>query len=198
MDTSTNISLHAFCRDHDLAKSSVYDRCKMLGINTSQGLSPDDCDRLRREFNWQPATAPEQPATQVQATVDVGNHYMVLSAPQLPQAYSLEGLRSSEAVGFDDPLAIAAQFLKDADGLQMAMQADIQARQQRLVQTQQAKEAIAAKAQALQLEARLYRLQSESLDTTLTSETQALTEQLQQLNRMGKPAEQPSGGQSPA
>lgn len=195
MNTATRISLHGFCRNHDLAKSSVYDRCKEIGIATSDGLSPDDCDRLRREFNIQPATTPEKPATSVQATVETGNHYIVLSAPQLPQTYSLEGLRQSDAIGFEDPLAIAAKFLQDADAVQLAMQQDIALRQQRLVQTQQAKEAIANKTQQLQLEARLYRMQAGNLDTALTNETQALTEQMQQLNRMGKPVD---GGSVPS
>ncbi len=190
---NNRISLHGFCRNHDLAKSSVYDRCKEIGIATSDGLSPADCDRLRLEFNVQP-TAPEPAATPVQVTVQAGNHYMVLSTPQLPQTYSLEGLRSSEAVGFDDPLAIAARFPQDADTLKSAMQQDIVQRQQRLAQTQQAKDAIAAKTQKLQLEARLYQMQSQGLDTALTSETQQLSEQLQQLNRMGKPTEPADGG----
>jgi len=189
MNNSTHISLHSFCRDHDLAKSSVYDRCKALAINTSEGLSPADCDRLRIEFNVHPiATATEQVATPVQTTVETGNHYMVLSTPQLPQTYSLGGLRSSEAVGFEDPLALAARFLQDADAVQLAMQSDIVLRQQRLAATQQAKNAIAAKTQQLQLEARLYQMESQGLDTALTNETQQLSEHLQQLNSMGKPA----------
>jgi len=76
------------------------------------------------------------------------------------------------------------------------MQQDIVQRQQRLAQTQQAKDAIAAKTQELQLEARLYQMQSQGLDTALTSETQQLSEQLQQLNRMGKPTEPAHGGSS--
>jgi len=189
MNNSTHISLHSFCRDHDLAKSSVYDRCKALAINTSEGLSASDCDRLRIEFNIHPiATATEQAATPVQTTVETGNHYMVLSPPQLPQTYSLGGLRSSEAVGFEDPLAIAARFLQDADAVQLAMQSDIVLRQQRLAATQQAKNAIAAKTQQLQLEARIYQMESQGLDTALTNETQQLSEHLQQLNSMGKPA----------
>jgi len=40
---NNRISLHGFCRNHDLAKSSVYDRCKEIGIATSDGLSPADC-----------------------------------------------------------------------------------------------------------------------------------------------------------
>jgi len=189
VNNSTHISLHSFCRDHDLAKSSVYDRCKVLAINTSEGLSPADCDRLRIEFNVHTmATSPEQAATPVQTTVETGNHYMVLSTPQLPQTYSLGGLRISEAVGFEDPLALAAKFLQDAGMVQVAMQQDIIQRQQRLAATQQAKQQIAAQAQTLQIEAAMYKVQSQGLDTELTNETNLLTEQLRQLNSMGKPA----------
>lgn len=197
MENSTRISLHGFCRDHDLPKSSVYERCKALQILTSDGLSPDDCTRLRHEFNLN-SPAPEPAATPVQATVETGNHYLVLSTPQLPQTYSLEGLRQFDAIGFEDPLALAAKFLQDADLVQVAMQQDIALRQQRLTQTQQAKDAIAAKTQQLQLEARLYSLQAGHLDTALTNETQALTESLQQLNRMGKPTHPVEGGSLPA
>lgn len=188
MSNQTRISLTGFCRTYDLAKSSVFDRCQKIGIATSNGLTPAECDRLRHEFNVKPPT-PEPAATPVQSTVETGNHYMVLSTPQLPQAYSLEGLRTSEAVGFEDPLALAVRFLQDADMVQVAMQQDIVQRQQRLAQTQQAKASIDAKTQQLQLEARLYQMQAGNLDTALTTETQALTESLQQLNRMGKPAE---------
>jgi len=188
MSNQTRISLTGFCRTYDLAKSSVFDRCQEIGIATSNGLTPAECDRLRHEFNVK-TPKPELAATPVQSTVETGNHYMMLSTPQLPQAYSLEGLRTSEAVGFEDPLALAVRFLQDADMVQVAMQQDIVQRQQRLAQTQQAKASIDAKTQQLQLEARLYQMQAGNLDTALTTETQALTESLQQLNRMGKPAE---------
>lgn len=57
-----NTSLTKFCRDHDLPKSSVYRRAQELNIDTSDGLAPDDCDRLLHEFNIitaEPKTAPE-------------------------------------------------------------------------------------------------------------------------------------------
>lgn len=178
-----NISLSQFCRDNDLPKTSVYRKCQDLGIETANGFTSEVCDLLLREFDI-------APKSEKVIDVEAGNHSTALALPELPKAYTLEVLRDSEAVGFEDPLAVAAQFLQVADGLTEAMQADIQQRQQRLQQTKSAKDAIAAKAQQLQLESRLYQLQTQQLDQTLTTETQDLQAALQQLQSLGKP---PSG-----
>jgi hypothetical protein len=113
---------------------------------------------------------------------------MVLATPQLPTTFSLESLRSTEVVAIADPLAVAAEFLQLADQLTDAMQADIQARQHRVQQTKAAKDAITQKTQALQLETRLYQLQTAHLDTALNQETEELTTKISHLQAMGKPA----------
>jgi hypothetical protein len=48
------ISLSSFCKEYDLAKSTVYKRAQALRINVSEGLSLEDCDRLLVEFNKVP------------------------------------------------------------------------------------------------------------------------------------------------
>ena len=120
-------------------------------------------------------------------TVEVGNHQIVLSQPELPQTYSLESLRQSEVIAFDDPLAIAAQFLQTADALTEEMQRDIRVREQKLQQTQQAKAAITEKATEFKLEARLYRERTEMLATAQSQETQGLQQSLHTLQTLGKP-----------
>ena len=184
-----NTSLTKFCKDHDLPKSSVYRRCQELGFDTSDGLAPADCDRLLHEFDVvleQPEAAPV--AVEKQAvTVEIGNHAIVLSQPELPQTYSLESLRQSEVIAFDDPLAIAAQFLETADVLTAEMQRDIRVREQKLQQTQQAKAAIAEKATEFKLEARLYRERTAMLATAQSQETQSLQQSLTTLQNLGKP-----------
>lgn len=134
-------------------------------------------------------TAPETPpqAEPTAVTVEVGNHQLVLSAPDLPQTYSLETLRTDEALQFDDPLAIAAQFLVIADQVQAAMETDISQREQKLAATRQAKDTIAAKAQELKLEQRLYKQQTHLIDTAQTHETQSLQTALSTLQNLGKP-----------
>lgn len=178
-----NISLTKFCKDHDLPKSSVYRRCQELNISTADGLAAGDADRLLHEFDRIPSVEETTVAT---ATVEIGNHQIVLAAPQLPQTYSLKSLRSSEAISMDDPMAVARQFLDVANHLTTAMKGDIAQREQRLDETRKAKDAIDAKAAELRLESRLYQLQTSVLDKSVTAETTALQEALAQLQTLGK------------
>lgn len=57
----TTISLHAFCKEFGLPKSSVFRRCKELGINTSDGLDKEACSRLLQEFGKAPVTPVDLP-----------------------------------------------------------------------------------------------------------------------------------------
>lgn len=129
--------------------------------------------------------------------VESGNHQVNLGAPGLPQVFTLEPLRQSEVVQFEDPLAIAHQFMQAADLVIAGMSQDVQARQQRLNETVEAKDAIAAKKQQLELEARLYQLQTGQIDAQTSRETQRLSDALQALQCLGKPPAAPSdSGQS--
>ena len=181
-------SLTKFCRDHDLPKSTVYRRAQELKLDTSDGLTPDACKQLLHEFDvvLEPLAATVEAEKQA-VTVEIGNHQIVLSQPEMPQTYSLESLRQSEVVAFDDPLAIAAQFLQTADVLTAEMQRDIRVREQKLQQTQQAKAAIAEKATEFKLEARLYRERTAMLSTAQSQETQSLQQSLTTLQNLGKP-----------
>ncbi len=179
-----NISLTQFCKGHDLFKTSVYRRCQQLGIPTSDGLTPESVSRLLDEFDR--AIEPVSPTTTT-TVVETGNHQIVVANPVLPQSYSLESLRSGEAIELEDPLAIAQQFLAVATSLTTAMQADIEVREQRLQQTQLAKAAIVAKATELHLESRLYQVQASALDRNVSAETLALQEAMSELKSLGKP-----------
>jgi hypothetical protein len=130
--------------------------------------------------------AAQQAAAQV--TVETGNHCSQLAAPQVAGAFSLEQFRADDvtALTFEDPGAVADQFLAVADQLLAGMDADVKARQQRLDATKAAQAKVASKAQELSLEARLYRLQAGQLDTAQTAETQALQDAVAALQSMGK------------
>ena len=183
------ISLTKLCKDYDLPKSTVYRRAQELKLDTSEGLTPAACAQLLHEFDVvpePPAAEPVEP-DKLAVTVEVGNHQIVLSQPTMPQTYSLESLRQSEVIAFDDPLAIAAQFLQTADVLTAEMQRDIRVREHNLQQTQQAKAAIAEKATEFKLEARLYRERTEMLATAQSQETQSLQQSLTTLQNLGKP-----------
>ena len=178
-----NTSLSKFCKESGLPKSSVYQRCKELNFDVTNGLTPSMLSQLEHEFGVNVA-----PTTAAAPGVAVGNHQIVLAPPQLPAQYSLEVLRTGEAVSFEDPLAVAASFLETADLLEGAMTADIANRQLRLEATQKAKDAIAQKRQKLELEARLYQLQTKTLDGALSAETAALQAELGKLQQFTAPS----------
>ncbi|MBI4739879.1 hypothetical protein HY772_10205 [Candidatus Woesearchaeota archaeon] len=188
MESENRLSLHAFCRDNGLAKSTVYERCKLLGISTSEGLSVDDCNRLCREFKFKPVQVQAIPeaVSSTRPHVESGNHQIVLSAPSLPATLTLENLRSGSVTSIADPLNVAASFLQNADALIAAMNGDLQRRQQELQQTATAKDAIAQKAQELKLESRLYQQNANAIDQAQTQATTQLTTALEALQAFTK------------
>lgn len=52
-------SLHSFCKENNLAKSTVHRKAQELKIDTSKGLSVEDCDRLLDVFGITPVFEPE-------------------------------------------------------------------------------------------------------------------------------------------
>jgi len=57
--TTLKTSLHGFCKMYQLPKTSVSRRAKEIGINTSNGLTQEDCDRLMEEFDVKVTSQPE-------------------------------------------------------------------------------------------------------------------------------------------
>jgi len=185
--TTDTVSLHSFCKDNDLSKTSVRRWLIEQGHSTSDGLSPDAIASATAQFC--PAPAPTEPAAPAPMTIHTGNHCTSIDLPNYQGlTVDLGQFRDSSALVIDDPLAVAEQFLKTADLIQGALGADIAAREQRLQRTKQAQQAVATKAQQLALEQRLYRLQTAQLDSATTDETTALADALAALQSLGKPA----------
>lgn len=135
---------------------------------------------------------PVEPEAQpVAVTVETGNHCQALTKPSMEGTqFSLERFRADdvEALIFDNPDAVADDFLAIADQLVGAMDADVKAREERLKRSRDAQKKVADKARELQLEQRLYRDRARDLDTAQTDETKALQDALQALQSLGKPA----------
>lgn len=184
-------SLTKFCKVWGLAKTSVHNRCKELGIDTSNGLSADAVAQLVQEFDLKamPQTAPEATTRAGAITVTVGNHQVICPAPSLEGEYSLESLRTQEVAIFDDPLAIAEAFVATAQSLTDEMRRDVRLREQQLRDTQTAKQKIEAQAQKFRLEARLYQERTELLAIAQNRETEALQEGIAHLKSLGKPSD---------
>jgi hypothetical protein len=185
--TTDTVSLHSFCKDNDLSKTSVRRWLIEQGHSTSDGLSPDAIASATAQFC--PAPAPAEPTAPAGMTIHTGNHCTALNVPGFAgMTVDLGQFRSSESLVIADPMAAAAKFLQTADLIQGALAGDIAAREQRLQQTKQAQQAVATKAQQLALEQRLYRLQTGQLDQAQTDETTALADALAALQSLGKPA----------
>lgn len=180
-----NLSLTQWCKDNDLSKTKVWKRCKEMLIDVSGGLSFEVVKILEKEFNIVEPQAPS-PAPTV-PHVDVGSGKMTIATPQLPAQFDLGGLRSGQVQAFENPLDVAQQFVAAAQGITAAMQQDIDQRRMQLEQTKAAKDAVAAQAEKLTLEARLYQLQTDQLDRDTTEETQKLQQRLAELQALGKP-----------
>lgn len=145
----------------------------------------DEEKNLIASFGSDRARKPQPQTPQI--TIESGSSQLTLATPELPESYSLETLRQSQPVLFDDPLAVAEQFLEIASQIQQAMDADIETREVKLNQTRRAKQTIAEKASELKLEQRLYRERTRQIDSSQTEETQALSSALQLLQTLGKP-----------
>lgn len=134
--------------------------------------------------------APNRQAQTVAVTVETGNHSQALDTPEMTgSTFSLERLRNDDitALTFENPDAIADEFLAVADVLIQGMNADIKTREQRLQQTRAAKGKVAAKAQELKVEQRLYQYRTRDLDTAQTSETRVLQDSIVALQNLAKP-----------
>jgi len=130
------------------------------------------------------------PAKSVEVTVETGNHCQALTQPEMGGTeFSLERFRRDDvqALIFEDPEAVANQFLTVADQLVAGMEADIAIRERRLKATRTAQNKVATKAQELKLEQRLYRDRAKDLDTAQTDETSALQDAVTALQNLGKP-----------
>ncbi|MBE9112227.1 hypothetical protein IQ273_22745 [Nodosilinea sp. LEGE 07298] len=182
------VSLHSFCKENgNLPKTSVRRWLNDNGYSTSNGLSPAAVEAATAQFCRPVATS--KPIVGG-LTIHTGNHCTSIDLPNYQgMTIDLAQFRDSEALVIDDPLAVAEQFLQTADLIQGALADDIAAREQRLQATKQAQSKIAAKAQELALEQRLYRLQTSQLDAAQTDETKSLADALGTLKALGKSTE---------
>lgn len=109
-----SVSLHSFCKEHNLPKSSVYRRAQELNIPTSDGLSEQDCDRLLQEFGVTPvieATPIDHASTS--AIIPVVHTVEVVSADSALVARKIQ----PQVVGYDtsDLKAAAALNVESLD-----------------------------------------------------------------------------------
>jgi hypothetical protein len=187
----TNTSLHKFCKDNGIPKTSVYDRCKLLDIPTRDGLSTEDQMVLLREFDIEPTEPAATPAPAAAAmTVDVGNHRGQLALPQPPSGIDLGVYRGENAALTSFAPEDIDRFLDACDGFVNAVNADYQHQQAVTLQKESAAVRVRAKVEQVKQNQMLYQVRSE----TLAIHNRALDIELQEgLSTLGKPATDTAG-----
>lgn len=104
-------SLHSFAKSLGVAKTTLHRRAKDLGIDTSSGLTVEDCDRLRAEFapKNQAAIVPSNAAIMPSTETRLGN---VVDAYQLPELNVLPTYKHISTDEFvDEQLGKLDQFV---------------------------------------------------------------------------------------
>jgi len=140
------ISLGEFERLYGKNKGSVQRQAQTMGFETSQGLSAEAVDRLQAYYE----VGPYAPVQQSQQSEETGLDLVVvkggltgLETPEItPYTLSAPG---ALAESFEDPMAIALQFLEFGDQLITKLDEHTQALEKRAEDTRTAAQLVADK-----------------------------------------------------
>ncbi|HEY9876866.1 MAG TPA: hypothetical protein V6D29_00360 [Leptolyngbyaceae cyanobacterium] len=182
-----NVSLSSFCKQHDIPKSSAYDRAKSLGIDTSNGLDYSAQTLLLKEFGKEAAP---------QTTVEQGNHRNALTLTVGSEAASLEQFRTDRV---RQALANPREFMSGLTGfldqLEEGMEQAEAQQEQELLQVRQLKRQSQKRIEQFRRRADEYRLKTDILANIQNAELDDLTALTQEVNALGKPSAPSGDGQ---
>ncbi len=180
-------SLHSFCTQHDIPKTTVKRWLNDNGFDTSQGMTSEAVAAAKAYFrieDTQPEPTEPTDATAITPTViEVGNHRGALALPNAPAAINLADYRGDVALTSFEPEDVD-RFLASCDGFLEAVEADYH--QQVTITQRKAQQAAAVKAKVDSVkEASLtYKLRSE----TLSLHNSVIDAQMQRdMATLGKP-----------
>ncbi|MBD0270170.1 MAG: hypothetical protein ICV77_17975 [Cyanobacteria bacterium Co-bin8] len=176
-----NVSLSSFSKQHNLPKSSVYDRAKALGLNTSHGLNPEAQTRLLREFGK---------AAKPQVTVEEGNHRSAMSLQVGCDRSSLEQFRTDR---IRQALANPREFMAGLTGFLNQLEEGMdqaEAHQDQELQTiRQLNRQSLRRIESFRRRADEYRIRTDILASIQNSELDELQDLAQEVNALGKSAD---------
>jgi hypothetical protein len=186
-------SLHSFCTQYEIPKTTVKRWLNDNGYDTSQGMNPEAVAAAKAHFRIADPQPEPTDATAITPTViEVGNHRGQLALPNAPAAINLADYRGDVALTSFEPEDVD-RFLSSCDGFLEAVEADYH--QQQAITQRKAQQAAAVKAKVEQVkEASLvYKLRSESL----ALHNAAIDAQVQRdMSVLGKP-QQPAASPQP-
>lgn len=180
-----NVSLSSFCKQHDIPKSSAYDRARSLGINTSNGLNYEAQTLLLQEFGKRAA-----PKVKVQQ----GSHQHALTLHIGQAATSLEQFRTDRTrLALTNPREFMTGLTGFLDQIEQGMdQAETQ-QEQELLQVRQLKRQSQKRIEQFRRRADEYRIKTDVLAHIQNAELDDLQDLAAEVNELGKPDGSGSG-----
>jgi hypothetical protein len=182
-------SLHSFCTQHEIPKTTVKRWLNDNGYDTSQGMTAEAVAAAKAHFRL----ADPQPEPAITPTViEVGNHRGQLVLPKAPAVINLADYRGDVALTSFEPEDVD-RFLSSCDGFLEAVEADYQQQIARTQQKAQQAAAVKAKVEQVKEASLVYKLRSESL----ALHNAAIDAQVQRdMSVLGKP-QQPAANPQP-
>jgi hypothetical protein len=178
-------SLHSFCSQYDVPKTSVKRWLNDQGFDTSTGLTPDMVQAASAYF----LDAPQATGgTTITTEIITGNHRAQLALPSQPSSLDLSTYRGDAALTSFEPEDIT-RFLESCDVFVQAVDADYKHQQAITQQKAAAAQQVKAKVEQVQQASLIYQLRSESLALHNAALDQALQRDMAVL---GKPAAPPA------
>lgn len=184
----STVSLHSFTKQHNIPKSSAYDRCKALGISTSHGLDDAAQQTLLREFGK------EVPP---QTTVEPGNHSCSLTLQVGTTAANLEQFRTDRIrQQLANPREFMAGLTGFLDQIEAGMDTAEQQQEAELAQLRLLKRQSQRRIHAFRRRADEYRIKTDVLTHIQNAELDELAALADEVNALGKPDATADDGRS--
>jgi hypothetical protein len=180
-------SLHSFCTQYDIPKTTVKRWLNDNGYDTSQGMTAEAVAAAKAHFRLADPQPEPTDATAITPTViEVGNHRGALALPNAPAAINLADYRGENAALSSFQPEDIERFLSSCDGFLDAVEADYQHQQAITQRKAAAAQAVAAKVEAVKQASLVYQLRSESLALHNAALDQALQ---RDMSALGKPSQ---------
>lgn len=167
---SDNITLRQFCRDHDLATSTVHRVAGQMGISLSNGVDPASADRLLTYFGISPAPKTEEAGG-------------AIAVPEM-SSLDLQGWGVVDAsFDIDDPVALAKQAIKAIAVVDQALDDHVTQLEDRRKRTLAAAQQIRTKRKELENKALDAELRSEFASVQISEAERQLRQDVDALGK---------------
>jgi hypothetical protein len=157
-------SLHSFCKNHNLPKTSVRRWLNEAGFDTSEGVSEAAITAALQHFKPTEFQSEASLSHPTEIEIYDGNHRHTLTPPPVPHQINLGTLRDDIPVhAYEQPLAMIEDTLSYIQVRRSAMTQDLETRLHLFQQTEAAAAELQRQVRALELEEMRYQTESRLL-----------------------------------